>query len=110
MVYSEQLAVRLRKILSAIKGITEKKMFGGLAFMLYGNMCCGVVGDTVMIRTGPDLYETTLQKSYTRPMDYTGRVMRNFVYVNPEGIQSDELLHELVNLAINFSSTLPRKT
>ena len=110
MVYSEQLANRLRKILSAFKGVTEKKMFGGLAFMLYGNMCCGVVGDTMMIRTGPDLYETTLQKSYARPMDFTGRIMRNFVYVDPEGIQSDESFQELVNLAINFASSLPRKT
>jgi TfoX/Sxy family transcriptional regulator of competence genes len=110
MVYSKQLADRLRKILSAFKGVTEKKMFGGLAFMLYGNMCCGVVGDTIMVRTGPDLYETTLQKSYARPMDFTGRVMRNFVYVDPEGIQSDESFQELVNLAINFASSLPRKT
>lgn len=110
MVYSEQLADRLRKILSAFKGVTEKKMFDGLAFMLYGNMCSGVVGDRIMIRTEPDLYETTLQKSYARPMDFTGRVMRNFVYVDPEGIQSDESFQELVNLAVNFASSLPRKT
>lgn len=110
MVYCEQLADRLRVILSAFKGVTEKKMFGGLAFLLYGNMCCGVVGDILMIRTGPDLYETTLQKSYARPMDFTGRVIRNFVYVDPEGFQSDESLHELVNLAVNFVSSLPRKT
>lgn len=110
MVYSEQLADRLREILSAFTGVTEKKMFGGLAFLVYGNMCCGVVGDTLMIRTGPDLYEATLQKSYARPMDFTGRVMRNFVYVDPEGVQSDESLHELVNLAVTFASSLPRKT
>jgi len=110
MVYSEQLADRLRIILSVFKGVTEKKMFGGLAFMLYGDMCSGVVGDTIMIRTEPDLYETTLQKSYARPMDFTGRVMRNFVYVDPEGIQSDESFQELVNLAVNFASSLPRKT
>jgi len=110
MVYSEQLANRLRKILSAFKGVTEKKMFGSLAFMLYDNMCCGVVGDTMMIRTGPDLYETTLQKSYARPMDFTGRIMRNFVYVDPEGITSDKSFQELVTLAINFTSSLPRKT
>jgi len=110
MVYSEQLANRLRKILSAFKGVTEKKMFGSLAFMLYDNMCCGVVGDTMMIRTGPDLYETTLQKSYARPMDFTGRIMRNFVYVDPEGIPSDKSFQELVTLAINFTSSLPRKT
>ena len=110
MVYSEQLADRLREMLSAFKGVTEKKMFGGLAFLLYGNMCCGVVGDTLMIRTGPDLYETTLQKSYARPMDFTGRVMRKFVYVDPKGVQPDESLHELVNLAVNFASSLPRKT
>jgi TfoX/Sxy family transcriptional regulator of competence genes len=110
MVYSGQLADRLRKILSAFKSVTEKKMFGGLAFLLYGNMCCGVVGDTIMIRTGPELYETILQKSYARTMDFTGRVMRNFVYVDPEDIQSDESLHELVTLTVNFASSLPRKT
>jgi len=77
---------------------------------LYGNMCCGVVGDTMMIRTGSDLHETTLQKSYARPMDFTGRIMRNFVYVDPEDIQSDESFQELVNLAVNFASSLPRKT
>jgi len=66
--------------------------------------------DTIMIRTGPELYETILQKSYARTMDFTGRVMRNFVYVDPEDIQSDESLHELVTLTVNFASSLPRKT
>jgi TfoX/Sxy family transcriptional regulator of competence genes len=104
------LANRLRNVLRPVEGVTEKKMFGGLTFLVHGNMCCGVIGDTIMIRTGPDLYETTLQTSYTRPMDFTGRVLRNFVYVDPEAVPSAEAFHEVITLAVNYALSLPRKT
>ncbi|UCH36988.1 MAG: TfoX/Sxy family protein [Candidatus Bathyarchaeota archaeon] len=109
MVYNEQIADRIRKALRNQPGIVERKMFGGLAFLLYGNMCCGVLGERVMIRTGPDFYETALQKPHVTPMDFTGRIMRNFVVVGPDGLQSDEELSEWIGYAISFALSLPRK-
>lgn len=108
MVYNEQLAARIRKVLRDHK-VTEKKMFGGLAFMLYGNMCCGVIGDRALIRTGPEFYNTALKTPHVKPMDFTGRILRNFVYMASDGIHSDEALQERINHAITFVLSLPRK-
>jgi len=109
MVYNERLADRIRKVLQDHNGVTETKMFGGLAFMLYGNLCCGVIGDRMLIRTGPDFYDTALKKPHVKPMDFTGRILRNFVYVDSDGIQSDEALLEWINHAITLVLSLPRK-
>ncbi len=107
--YNERLADRLRGALQAVEGVTEKRMFGGLAFLVDGNLCCGVIGDAILVRTGPDLYDTALQEPYTRPMDFTGRVLRNFVYVDPDAVPTDEAIHEIVTRAANYASSLPRK-
>jgi hypothetical protein len=71
---------------------TEKKMFGGLAFMLNGNMFCGMTQDVLMARVGPKHYEAALAKPHVRVMDFTGRVMKGYVYVDPAGMASDEEL------------------
>ena len=64
----------------------EERMFGGLAFMLNGHMCCGIVGDDLVVRTGLDRFEAALFRPHPRPMDFTGRPMRGFVYVSPPGL------------------------
>ncbi len=81
MAFDEQLAKRLRAFCSRRQGFSEKKMFGGLAFMLHGNMCFGVIGTDVMVRIGPDAYEDALKEPGVRAMDFTGRPMRGMVYV-----------------------------
>jgi TfoX/Sxy family transcriptional regulator of competence genes len=109
MAYSEDLAARIWKALAAEKGVSERKMFGGIAFMLRGNMCCGVIGEDLMLRVGPDLYEEALARPGARPMDFTGRPMKGMVYVDPRAIESDAVLRELVELGLAFAASLPAK-
>jgi TfoX/Sxy family transcriptional regulator of competence genes len=109
MAYDEGLAERLREVLGNRKDVTEKKMFGGIAFMVSGNMCCGVVNDTLMARVGPDQYEAVLKKPHARKMDFTGKPLKGFVYVAPEGFESDDELADWGGLCLDFVATLPAK-
>lgn len=109
MAYDEGLAERLREVFSNQRNVTEKKMFGGIAFMVNGNMCCGVVNDTLMARVGPVQYEAALNKPHARKMDFTGKPLKGFVYVAPEGIESDEDLAGWVKRSLDFVTSLPAK-
>ena len=84
-------------------------MFGGLAFMLRGNMCCGVVGDSLMLRLGNDGAAKALGEPYVRPMDFTGKPMKSMVYVGPDGIAAAADLARWLELAVAFVQTLPAK-
>ena len=109
MAFDEGVAERLRAAMGALDGVSEKKMFGGIAFMLGGNMCCGVNGDTLMARVGPEQYEEALARPHARPMDFTGRPMKGFVYVAPQGFVSDDDLRCWVSLCRRFVASLPAK-
>ena len=104
MAYDEALAARLTKIFAGRSDVVEKKMFGGIAFMVSGNMCCGVINDALMARVGPDRYEEAVGRSHAREMDFTGRPMKGFVHVAPEGIANDVQLKSWA-----FVATLPAK-
>jgi TfoX/Sxy family transcriptional regulator of competence genes len=110
MAFSEALADRVRDALGKRKGITERKMFGGLAFLLNGNMCCGVMGDQLMLRLGESGAVEALAEPHTLPMDFTGRPMKNMVYVEPAGLASEEALRRWVGQAVAFASSLPAKS
>jgi hypothetical protein len=88
MAYDEILADRIRKALDGQRGWSERRMFGGLAFLRNGRMCCGIAGRRLMVRVGPEAYERTLSVPHVRPMDFTGRPLRGFVYVDPEGTKT----------------------
>lgn len=88
MSYDERIAERIRRALHDRRGITEKKMFGGIAFLSRGRMFCGVLRDDLVVRVGPDRHETALARPGTRPMDFTGRPMKGFVYVAPRGCRT----------------------
>ncbi len=109
MAYDEGLAERIRTVLLDTPGTEEKKMFGGIAFMLRDYMFCGVVNDTLMARVGPDNQAAAFTKPHVRPMDFTGRPMKGYVYVAPEGLENDNELAYWVNLCANFVRTLPPK-
>ena len=109
MAYNEQLADRVRKAVAGREELTEKKMFGGLAFMLAGNMCCGVVKDDLVVRVGADAYEETLAQPCVRLMDFTGRPMKTMVYVQAEGYRTDEALAQWVERGVDFASSLASK-
>ena len=110
MAYNEDLADRMRDVLAHRNELTEKKMFGGLSFMLGGNMCCGIVKDDLVVRVGPDSYEKALAKPHARPMDFTGRPLKGMVYVGPEGYRTDEELKYWLDQALSFALSLPPKT
>ena len=109
MLYDEGVAQRVREAMSDQKNVVEKKMFGGLSFMLQGNMCCGVVGAELMVRVGVDGYEAALSQPYARQMDFTGKPLKGFVYVAQQGFQSDDDLQAWVDRAVKFARSLPPK-
>lgn len=84
-------------------------MFGGLAFMVRGHMCCGIVGKDFVVRTGSDEYEAALSQPHARPMDFTGCAMRGFVYVAPPGYQSTRDLKSRIQRGLRFVSSLAQK-
>jgi TfoX/Sxy family transcriptional regulator of competence genes len=109
MAYDEGLAERVRQVLSGRKGLTERKMFGGIAFMLDGKMCCGVIEDDLVVRVGPERYEEALAEPHARPMDFTGRSLRGFVFVGPDGCRTGEALAGWVRQAADFVQSLLEK-
>ena len=110
MVYNEELADRIRKLLVHRKGITEKKMFGGLSFLLYGKMCCGVLKDILVVRVNPKEFEILIKKPYVRPMDFTGRPMKGFLYVSRNGYKAEKQLSVWIDHSVDFvlSNFLPK--
>ena len=109
MPYDEKLAGRVRDALAGRRGVTEKKMFGGLSFLLNGSMCCGVARENLVVRVGPDQYEKALSKPSARPMDFTGRALQGFVYVSPTGSRTATSLKNWVDMRVDFARSLPKK-
>ena len=109
MAFDEVLASRIRKALATQEAVSEKKMFGGLTFMLGGHMCCGVVKDNLVIRVHPEEYEQALAEPHARLMDFTGRPLRGLIYVGPAGYQTDEALERWLCRAVRFASSIPPK-
>ena len=109
MAYEEHVAERVREHLDALCGFSEKKMFGGLCFLLHGNMVAGVVGETLMLRVGPDQYEACLKEEFAREMDFTGKALRGMIFVDPEGFAEEPELVAWIERALRFVNTLPAK-
>jgi hypothetical protein len=109
MAYDEALADRVREVISARDGYSERKMFGGLCFMLGGNMACGVLGDELIVRLGPDEAEEALAAEHTRVFDFTGRPSKGMVFVAPEGVAGDEDLAGWVDAGADLAASLPPK-
>ena len=109
MAYDKGLAQRVREVMGELPGYEEKRMFGGVGYMLHGNMACGVNGDDLIVRVGPEGYERALGEEHTRPFDMTGRPMKGWVVVNPEGCEADEDLEGWVQQGVVFARSLPPK-
>ena len=109
MPYDEGLAQRIREAFESRKDISEKRMFGGIAFLLHGNMCCGVVRSDLMVRVGPDAYTDSLAQPHARKMDFTGKPMRGMIYVAADGIDDDAELEAWLARGVAFSGSLPPK-
>lgn len=109
MPYNQQLAERLREKLLPLIPVTEKKMFGGVAFLLNGNMTVGVIRETLIVRVGPEKHKAALAMPGARPFDMTGRPMNGWVMVSAEGFSSGQALENWIHLALEFAQTLPPK-
>ena len=109
MAYDEQLAERVRELVGMREEVTERRMFGGIAWMLAGNMACGVLGEDLIVRVGPDEYERALAEPHAREFDFTGRPSRGIVVVGAEAIAADEDLAGWVDAGADFAASLPAK-
>lgn len=110
MAYDEKLAGRVRGLLVRRKGVAEKKMFGGLCFLLKGKMFCGVLKEDLVARVGPEKYQAALARPHVRPMDFTGRPIKGFVFVGPGGCLTEQSLSNWLTPALEYASTLPPKS
>ena len=109
MAFDEGLAERVRDLIAEHRGLSERKMFGGLCFMSNGNMCFGVVGSELMVRVGPEAYDAALALPEAREMDFTGRSMRGMVYVGESGLSEDDDLAGWLDRGLRFAGSLPPK-
>ena len=110
MAYDEWLGERLTEhFRERGQPVTQKKMFGGLCFLLNGHMVCGVVGETLMVRVGKAAHAEALAQPHARPMDFTGRPLGGMVYVAPEGFDDESGLADWVTRGLSHAASLPPK-
>jgi TfoX/Sxy family transcriptional regulator of competence genes len=107
--YDEGLAQRIRELLDEQPGLSEKRMFGGLAFLIDGNMAVGIVKHELMVRVGREAQSSALAEPHARPMDFTKKPMQGFVFVAPAGFEEDADLSRWVERGVRFAASLPRK-
>ena len=109
MAFDENLAARIRDALARKKGVVEKKMFGGVCFLLNGKMLVGVWREYLIARLGPDQGDEALLEPHVRKMDITGKPMKGWIKVEPEGVENDDQLKSWIQQAVKFVGKLPAK-
>ena len=109
MAYDQALAQRIREALAGEPDLVEKRMFGGVGFLIRGNMACGVHGDDLIVRVGPGRYPEALARPHARVFDMTGRPMAGWVEVAPAGVASAADLRRWLTLGVEHARTLPAK-
>ncbi len=109
MSYDNETAGRVRQLLSGRDDVAEKKMVGGISFLISGNMCCGVTGRALMVRLGAAAREQALAEAHVRPMQFAGRTLSGFVCVDHEGVATDDALARWVQRGLDFVCGLPAK-
>jgi TfoX/Sxy family transcriptional regulator of competence genes len=109
MAYSKSLAARISLIVGSRRGVTEKKMFGGVCFLLHGSMLVGVWQNSLIARLGVEQAADALEQEFVREFDITGRPMKGWAVIEPDGIDTDEQLRGWIEMSVDFVSTLPPK-
>jgi TfoX/Sxy family transcriptional regulator of competence genes len=107
--YSEELVERIRDVLDGRPGIVERKMFGGVAWMVNGNMACGVIAEDIMVRLDHEEADQAMAEEHVGPMEFTGRPMRGFLLVEAAGIEEERDLVRWIETGANFAESLPPK-
>jgi TfoX/Sxy family transcriptional regulator of competence genes len=105
--YDEKAVERVRRILARRRGVVERKMMGGVCFMVGGNMCVGVSASSLMVRVGSEAYPALLARPQVRPLEFAGRRPRGFVLIDPPGWRTEASLRAWVQRALDFIATLP---
>lgn len=109
MAYNPILAKRIREALTKIPALQEKKMFGGVGFLIHGNMAYGVHGEDLIVRVGSDHYQAALSHPHTKPFNMTGKPMSGWIMVDPEGCETDSDLVSWLRQGVEFAQLLPPK-
>ncbi|MHB8856197.1 MAG: TfoX/Sxy family protein [Bellilinea sp.] len=109
MAYDHNLAQRIFEILQGMPALDEKKMFGGVGYLIHGNMAVGVHGNDLMVRVGPENHTEAMRRPHTRPFDMTGRPMSGWLVVGAAGIQDPAVLAEWIQLGVTYAQSLPPK-
>jgi TfoX/Sxy family transcriptional regulator of competence genes len=109
MAYDETLAARIRQSLARRKNVEDKRMFGGIGFLLNGNMLVGVWKDSLIVRIGPDEHQEAVLETHVKEFDITGKPMKGWVLVEPQGVVDDDQLNEWIQRALKFVGKLPAK-
>ncbi len=109
MPFDQTLATRIRKVLAVRTDTVEKQMFGGLCFMIRGHMACGLVGSSLMVRLDPQTADRLADEPHVRPMDFTGRPMRGYLYVDTEGLTTPRSLGQWIDRCVVSAEARPRK-
>jgi TfoX/Sxy family transcriptional regulator of competence genes len=109
MGYDEKTAERVRRMLSGRQDVVEKRMVGGLSFIVSGSMCCGLTSTALMVRVGPEARDRVLAQPHTRPLKLGRRSLAGFVCVEPPGYRTDAALAKWVQRGVDFVSALPAK-
>ncbi|HKA49827.1 MAG TPA: TfoX/Sxy family protein [Candidatus Dormibacteraeota bacterium] len=107
MAFDQDLAERVRSALGGVPDLETRRMFGGITFMIGGHMACGVVGQELMLRLGPEAAEQALRQPHVRPMDFTGRPSRGAIFVGASGLRNASDLERWISAAMAFVATLP---
>jgi TfoX N-terminal domain len=110
MTFSEHTVTQIRRAMGNTPGLSERPLYSGVTFMVQGNMCCGMIDDHLVVRVGPDTYDAALREPHTRPMDFTGRPLPGFVYVDRAGFADTALLRQWIDRGVSFVRTLPPKS
>jgi TfoX/Sxy family transcriptional regulator of competence genes len=109
MAFDDVLADRIRRLVARRRGFVEKAMFGGLGFLLHGNMCIGVWKEYLIVRVGAEAYDEALAQAHVGEFDITGRPMKGWIVVEPAGLQRESELVQWIERAVAFVSQLPAK-
>ena len=109
MSYNQEFAQRILDVLGPLPGLDSKKMFGGMCYLLNGNMLCGVIDNRMIVRLNKQSHEEAMTRPHTHPFDYTGKAMSGWLTVDEEGCQSEEDLADWVQVCLEYVRTLPPK-
>ena len=109
MAYDEKLAQRVRSLVGSRKAVSEREQFGGVAFLIRGNVACGIIGKELLVRVGPDRHEEAMKSKGARAFSLTGRPSRGWIIVRPAGLASAATLKKWIQMGVDFAKTLPAK-